>query len=274
MNKVGSLCQPDTTKSCSACCGLYNYLNSGRKELVHRLARRTAHFRTIDHDEASLRRFSQWVKASEPQEKLFQTIYNCEFVGFVDQDQRRVGCLLHPEVNKGVDLRACSFYGAEMCAAHRCQSYEKLSIEEQYGVIAAIDDWFLYGLCITDIDLVKGFFFHASRVIGERPRVSVLALPPVRHALASFLVLKITWPFRTKEKGRFGKYCFAEDEYREARIPYADIDAEPSLYDAILVSLASVFSCAEDLTRAENLLRSKIDRFVEAYYGCVETLRS
>jgi hypothetical protein len=263
-----SLCQPDEGKSCSACCGIYNYRHSGRLDLAQRLARRTERFAHVGRDPDSLRRFSQWVKEVEPCEKVFETIYNCEFVGFIDPSRRRVGCLLHPSVNGGMDLRGASFYGADMCAAHRCQSYEKLSVDEKYGVICAIDDWFLYGLCITDIDLVKGFFFHASSLLGRRPDPRLLASGASREALASFFALKVAWPFRSPDHDRFGKYCFVEDEYREARVPYEALGVGPSRYDAMLVSLASEFRSADELRQAEALLAAAIDRFVRAYQKC------
>jgi len=260
-----SLCQPDKVKSCGACCGLYNYKAAGREDLIQRLTQRTERFNSIPRTMPAFREFSDWVKEVEPQDKLFQTIYNCEFLGFLDQDLRRVGCLLHPAQNNGTDFRSCSFYGEDLCAAHRCESYRKLSIEETQGVMHALEDWFLYGLCITDIDLVKGFFFHASQLLGERPDPRVLAHDMVSESLASFLVLKIRWPFRTQEQGRFGKYCFAEDEYREARIPYDRLGAARSPYDAILLSLASDFSSHEELNAAEQLISAGIQQFVDVY---------
>ena len=39
------LCQPDPSKSCGACCGLYNYADSGREALAARLRNRTRLFR-------------------------------------------------------------------------------------------------------------------------------------------------------------------------------------------------------------------------------------
>jgi hypothetical protein len=132
-------------------------------------------------------------------------------------------------------------------------------------VIYALEDWFLYGLCITDIDLVKGFFFHASHLMGECPHRRVLAHDAVRETVASFFILKTQWPFRTQEEGRFGKYCLVEDEYREARIPYDQLGVSGSQYNAILVSLASTFSSLEELAHAEQHISETIQQFVEAY---------
>jgi hypothetical protein len=38
-----------------------------------------------------------------------------------------------------------------------CPSYPHLTKVEQAAVFTVLDDWYLHGLVITDIDLVKGF---------------------------------------------------------------------------------------------------------------------
>lgn len=256
------LCQPDAGKSCGACCGLYNYRGANRSDLEFRLKRRTEAFRRIDPlTPEALKRFSDWVFQTEPQEKLLETIYNCEFLGFLDPECRRVGCLLHPCLHQGKDLRGCSFYGAELCDGHLCLSFQKLTRKEKWAVVLSLDDWYLYGICITDIDLCKGFFAHVAERIGAEPSLSMICRPGARSALRDFLALKACWPFRDRDPGRFGKYCLAEDEYREARIPYEDIGCGRSRYDAIFLSLASDFRSAKELRQAERLIEQKIADF-------------
>lgn len=235
-----------------------------------RLKRRTQAFHKLErHTPQALKKFSDWVRSTEPQEKLLETIYNCEFLGFLDSQFRKVGCLLHPCRHDGRDLRGCSFYGAELCDGHLCLSYQKLTREEKLGVILSLEDWYLYGICITDIDLVKSFFSLAAERIGAGPSLSVISRPPVRRAVKDFLSLKVSWPYRTDDEGRFGKYSLAEDEYREARIPYEDIGCRKSRYDTIFLSLASEFSSAEDLWAAERLIERKIAAFVRSCEGDV-----
>jgi hypothetical protein len=259
------LCQPDSAKSCGACCGLYNYRGSNRSSLERRLRSRTERFRSLGrYTPEALQAFSNRVRDAEPQGKLLETIYNCEYLGFVDSELQRVGCLLHPCQHDGRDLRSCSFYGAELCDSHLCLSYQKLTREEKWSVILSLDDWYLYGICITDIDLCKGFFAHASERLGGVPKLPVLSRPAVRGAAKDFFALKVTWPHRTDEEGRFGKYCLAEDEYREARIPYESIGCARSRYDAIFLSLASDFSSADELRAAERLIDQKINAFVHS----------
>ncbi len=259
------LCQPDPGKSCGACCGLYNYRGSNRANLVQRLKRRTDAFRRLQRTSPeALKRFSEWVRGSEDQGKRLETIYNCEFLGFLDPQCRRVGCLLHPGQHDGEDLRGCSFYGSELCDGHLCLSFQKLSDTEKRAVVLSLDDWYLYGICITDIDLCKGLFRLSAERIGEEPPLAAVSRPAARKALREFFALKLSWPFRSNDEGRFGKYCLAEDEYREARIAYERIGCDRSRYDAILLSLASDFSSAEELREAERLLESRIEAFVRS----------
>lgn len=227
--------------------------------------RRTERFRSLDrYGPEDLKGFADWVQETEPVGKLLQTIYNCEFLGFLDSGNRRVGCLLHPCQHDGRDLRECSFYGAELCDGHLCLSYQKLTREEQWSVILSLDDWYLYGICITDIDLCKSLFALAGQRLGGQPTLSVLSRPAVREAARDFFAQKISWPYRTDEEGRFGKYCLAEDEYREARIPYERLGCSKSRYDAIFLSLASHFASAQELIAADRLMDRKIAAFVKS----------
>lgn len=262
VERIDSLCQPDDRKSCGACCGLYNYEDWQKFSLTARLRRRTEKLRSLGRlDPAALQEFSRWVRGTEPGGKLLETIYNCEYLGFLDPQGRRVGCLLHPSLHGGRDLRGCSFYGADLCAGHFCLSYQKLTDAEKACVVLSLDDWHLYGLCVTDVDLVKAFFAHASALIGAEPRPAVLAHPEVRGRAADFFRLKVSWPFRSPDGSRFGKYCLAEDEYREARIDYEAIGCEKSRYDGIFLSLASQFESADALRRAEAIVRERIEAF-------------
>jgi len=263
--KTPPLCQPDAQKSCGACCGLYNYKNTNRRKLEEKLHRRTEAFRKLGSPtQETAEAFACWVREVESGGKLLETIYNCEFLGFLDSRNRRVGCLLHPSQNKGIDLRSSSFYGAELCACHLCLSHQKFTPEETWCVIHCLDDWYLYGICITDIDFCKTFFSLASARLGEQPSLVVLRRERVLQAAKDFFSLKVNWSFRTEEESRFGKYCLAEDEYREARIPYEELGVASSPYDALFLSLESHFSSTAELREAEGVIDRRIAAFVSA----------
>lgn len=258
------LCQPDAAKSCGACCGLYNWEDHSRSALQSLLNRRTGLFSTFagrgEFD--SYRRVAGALPLSP---KLCETIYNCEFLGFVDGGCRRVGCLLHPSLHSGVDMRSCSFYGAELCANHVCIGFHCLTPVEQRAVTLPLDDWYLYGLVITDIDLVKSFITHAENRLGDSLRREPLDNGGVQKALRNFFRLKERWQF-SSGKQMLGKYYFSEGEYRCARIDYEKRwGMGPSSFDRILVSLSSAFTSREDLRRAEAIIEEHLGRFVKAY---------
>jgi hypothetical protein len=260
--KVSHLCQPDACKSCGACCGLYNYQDNSREVLIKRLRRRTACFSMLRGD---LWQYRHEVSSFEGA-KLYETVYNCEFLGFVDEGHKRVGCLLHPQLNNGTDLRGISFYGEDLCRQHLCPSYEKLTTAEKEVVIRLLNDWYLYGLCITDIDLIKSYLFHIQNAVGEEFNPAQLdTRPTLKRLMYEFFSWKEHWPFRRKEALRFGKYYFVEGEYHIARIDYKELDLDPSPYDGIFLSLASDFRDKAEVSAAEEMVRTNIERVIALY---------
>ncbi len=259
------LCQPDASKSCGACCGLYNYVDSGREALAQRLRIRTRLFREIVHKTEDLPRFSEKIKAMEDGRKRYEVIHCCEYVGFLDEGERRVGCLLHPMQNDGRDMREVSFYGQEICDGHFCPSYSYISRAEKLAVLEILDDWYLYGACITDIDLVKEFFRLVSEAAGEMPRPSCFRQPALRKAARRFFDLKLTWPFRSNAANRFGKYSFDGTDYFIDPIDYAALGCEKSRFDRILLSLQSSFRNRHDVEEAEDRIRQHLREVVDRY---------
>jgi hypothetical protein len=256
------LCQPDELKSCGACCGLYNYRNNSRKRLQRRLLQRT---RLFEHRDGDLERYVREAAAYEG-EKLYETIYNCEFLGFINAAATRVGCLLHPACNGGYDLRGTSFYGEGLCRDHVCPSYGTLTSVEKEVVIRVVHDWYLYGLCITDIDLVKAYLFHVQNRLGEEFDTRRLENNGrLEWLMQQFFSWKAEWPFRRDGARRFGKYYFVDDDYYIARVEYGELGMSPSVYDTVLVSLASEFTRGDQVRAAEHLIEKNINAVVKAY---------
>jgi hypothetical protein len=264
------LCQPDVSKSCGACCGLYNYVDSGREALVQRLRGRTARFRASVRGPEDLPRFSEAVKASEDGARRYEVIHCCEYVGFLDEGENRVGCLLHPMQNGGRDMRDASFYGRELCDGHFCPSYSYLSRAEKLALLEILDDWYLYGVCVTDIDLVKEFFRLVSEAAGEMPSPARFRDPALREEARRFFELKLAWPFRSEAANRFGKYSFDGSEYAIHAIDYGALGCGKSRFDRIFLSLQSEFTSRGDLRAAEETLRSRLDAVVSRYRELVD----
>jgi hypothetical protein len=260
------LCQPDETKSCGACCGLYNWEDHSRKTLTALLETNTRLFFSCGK-QPDIAAYRKLQGTTITQQKLCETIYNCEFLGFINKEQTRIGCLLHPCLHQGDDLRESSFYGAEMCAGHFCPSYSYLSVPEQAAAATAIDDWYLYGLIITDIDFVKEFFNIVQNRLGDSLSPQRFGEPQVKSALQDYFHLKERWNF-SAAKNRLGKYYFSHAEYQIARIEYEkNWKIKPSRFDKIFLSLASEFSTEEEVAEAERIVEEKINALVTAYQG-------
>jgi len=258
------LCQPDSQKSCGACCGLYNYQDHSRKTLQILLERRTTLFHSLKNT-LSLEEYLQKAESLVESRKLFEVIHNCHYLGFLDLEQKKVGCLLHPVLHQGDDLRRHSFYGTEVCAGHFCPSYSCLDSLEQQAVVSVLDDWYLYGLVIADIDLVKEFFHHTQTRLGDSLRLERLKTGRVKDAMKDFFKLKENWPYAAGES-RFGKYYFSDSEYQIARIEYEkNWGIKPSTFNKILVSLSSEFPGLEEVRKGEAIIEETIQQFIRAY---------
>jgi hypothetical protein len=258
------LCQPDDSKSCGACCGLYNYQDHSRPFLRRLLENRTALYVSFG-DRFQREEYQEMEAAFETSPKLLEAICNCEFLGFLDAGQKRVGCLLHPSRNQGEELRYHSYYGPALCANHFCPSYSYLTVAEQKAVVSVLDDWYIYGLVVTDIDLVKEFFRHAQERLGDSLDPRRLVRGFARNALRDFFALKEQWAFAARTN-RLGKYYFSYSEYQVARIDYEKRwKIKPSRFDKILLSLSSEFSSPEEVRKAEAVIEEKIQNFVDAY---------
>ncbi len=256
------LCQPDEEKSCSACCGIYNFVKNDKNSLILRLKTNTLALKESSPEDHS----KTFRILYNGKGKLFETIFNCEFVGFLDKDFKRVGCLLHPSQNGGRDLRDLSFYGSELCEGHFCLSYYYLTSKEQELVIRTIDDWYLYGLTITDIDLVKGVFQVLSDSVGEAiDPLKVSKSKRLTKIVRSFFELKLRWKFRDLRKSQFGKYLFKGEEYEEIEIPYQKLGRKKSPYHFILLSYGSSFKNSEELDEAESIIERKVKTFSRIY---------
>ncbi len=260
-----TLCHPDQHKSCGACCGLYNWVDHSRLRLSRLMHERTDAFVSGMRRGRSIKDLKVDVLSIDTPEKLFGPIYNCPFVGFVDNARRRVGCMIHPANNGGRELRDISLYGAEICNGHECPSFTYLTETEKRGVASVIDDWYLYGLVVCDIDLVKEFFTILANLLGEEVKPDLMTRSRVREAALAFFSLKESWPYASK-RDRFGKYSFSISEYRlERQLGAQRLSIPPSPYHKIFLSLASDFSDRRQFDTAHRIVEGHIDDFLSAY---------
>lgn len=192
-----NLCQPDATKSCAACCGVYNVPDATRDTLKERLYRRTALFATVPRQVDALAGYAERIRQEEALVPDNPWTYVCEFTGFISTDQRLVGCMLHPAAagNEGKDLRGLCHYGSMACKLFFCHAWRLLPSFWVQTIVVLLDDWHLYGLVITDVAYIRAAFGLVEAVSG----FSVEAATPVRgnavRALREIFSWKDAWPW-------------------------------------------------------------------------------
>ena len=192
------LCQPDKGKSCAWCCGLYNSRDLNRDSLTGKLRTRTEEFARTTRTAEAILHFSVKNREKEQSQLLDPEFYSCEFVGFLDEEETRVGCMLHPlgRGNQGIDWRGLSFHGAMACQGFFCRSYRELSTAEKKVILGTISDWFLFGLVISDVDFIHSFFRLVDERLGPHIDPTALAVPPASALVNEFFHWKIDWPYR------------------------------------------------------------------------------
>ncbi|MFA5182862.1 MAG: hypothetical protein WC405_16205 [Syntrophales bacterium] len=87
----------------------------------------------------------------------------------------------------------------------------------------------------------------------------------LREKALAFFDLKLSWPFRSADVHRLGKYYFDGSQYMINHIDYGALGSERSRFDRIFLSLTSDFRSREDLRQAEDLIQGHLDDFIHAY---------
>ena len=185
---VPSLCHREDA-SCGACCGLYNREDLSPNAVRAELRRTTELLAQTPLTEEAYRAAGAQ-RARELPVPLFPSVRICPMLGFLGPTERRVGCLAHPLVTGGEDLRSCGAYGPMTCQAFLCPSHRSLCEEEAALVAQATGDYYLYGLVVTDADFLRAVLDALEALAGRRPAPPDLAHPRFRRALRAILSLK------------------------------------------------------------------------------------
>ena len=265
--KVLEYCQPRGVKSasCSACCGLYNWVGYNRELVSEVVELQTELYLNSGQTMAELKRIRQELASRRPL-PLYPRIYNCEFIGFIDREKKRVGCLLHPLINQGRNLREASRHRRETCDEMTCTAGIYLKPEEAQLIAQAVDDWYLYGLCLTDLDLIREFFRLASQLVGEEVRPEQIRADfSLLEIFSRYLGLKERWEGK-KNPYRFGKYYFSGRDYLVYKPDYSALGVAPSKYDKILVSLGLDFENRALVCSVREEIASLFKDFVQKWH--------
>ena len=185
-------------------------------------------------------------------------------LGFLDPTERRVGCLAHPLVTGGVDLRSCGAYGLMTCEAFLCPSHADLCEEEAALVAQATCDYYLYGLVVTDAPFVRAVLLALEAQAGARPAPPHLAHRRFARAFRTLLSLKEE--LAPGSEGAFGAFRPARDgqalgeEKRRA----------PSPAERVLEALGGDLRSGNDVERLEAEIHRRTDEASAALREAIE----
>lgn len=251
------LCQVNATVSCGACCGLYNLPELSREKLETLLAKRTETFASVPRTENGLFDFKRKNNGPHRLSRPFPGFHHCPFLGLIGDEKSCVGCLLHPAVpgNDGVDYRSMSWYGELACRTYFCPATNKLPTVYQSILKGSIDDWYLFGLIVTEYALVIAYFKEMESRLGRHITVSdYLQNTRAIAAFREFAELKLKWPYRRDDSPGPCNFFFENGLYPRPETFRANPDLGSSSYENILRELDSGFSSAKEIKEAEQLL--------------------
>jgi hypothetical protein len=148
------LCQPDSRKGCSACCGLFNFMDISREHLSRFLE---------EGDTRSCACLSAADSSDEGDRSAIRdfTSYICPHQGLLSG--RKPGCLLHPAY-RATTLRNESFFGETICNGFLCPAHKLLSAEHKKIIMDRLDDWYTYSIAVID-PLFTSWLLY---LLGER----------------------------------------------------------------------------------------------------------
>lgn len=265
------LCHPGGGKSCGACCGMYNRVEGGEEATMRRLAERTSAFgREVDvEDPKTLEAFRAKWEQTDPRKKLLEGLPNCPFLGVVERrggerGAPKVGCLVHPRQNGGLDGRDCGVYDRRTCEDYLCAAHDLLRPFEKRLVVEATRDSYVYGLVVTDVKFVKLLTEKVAEINGRMPRSDELRGEDVIAAAAGYFELKRDWPWAASD-GVFGQVVPGRGlETRRREGPSEALGEAPGPWDAVLRCLGTRVTSVSELEEAREVVRARVHAVAEA----------
>ncbi len=248
------LCQVSPDVSCGACCGLYNVADPSRENLKAMLVRRTRWFASVPRTVAGIDAFKASVEGAEPQERPFPDFHHCPFLGMIENDGCRVGCLLHPLAtgNGGVDWRGLSHYGGMACRTYFCPSVRHLPARWLTAVRQSMDHWHLHGLVVTERRLLAAIFTILEDRMGREIEITDFSEPaPAATLLTTLTTLKLHWPFRRRGAPGVCNYFFEDGLYPRPPVKREATSIPTSRFEELFHELDSGFSSVDSMERAE-----------------------
>lgn len=131
------LCQPDSRKGCSVCCGLFNFTDCRRASLE----------KFLEKGPSRCAEFSSYDMFHLEDEVRDGFTHICPYQGFLSRG--KPGCLIHP-LSTGIEGRDRSLFAHKVCSAFLCPAHGILTREEKETLVLHVNDWYLYSAAIID----------------------------------------------------------------------------------------------------------------------------
>ncbi len=237
--------------SCAACCGLYNVTDASEDSMYAELRRRSALMASIGRKVNDLLDFKEFIRGANGLAQLDPDIHVCEFIGFLDTEERTLGCLLHPcaRGNDGVDLRGLCHYGAMACKSFYCPAWKDMPPRVKNMVAMIAPDSRAYGLLATDASFSLSMIRLLEIRLGHELAPQSLKMPDLKQRLSRLLSLKYDWPDARNIKKRISNYYFIP-----AELPHE----EDALIDRILDSISFCYDRNFTNEKSRNLIRREL----------------
>lgn len=153
------LCQPDSRKGCSVCCGLFNMKDIAKDNLRG----------FLQEGNGREKIYRVYEEFTEPEIVRDRFSHICPYQGFLFSG--KPGCLIHP-LSSGIEGRDRSLFASSVCGKFLCPAHELLPVEEKSALIRYVDDWYLYSIAIIDPESFS-FIFRYAQSISENPGLSI-----------------------------------------------------------------------------------------------------
>lgn len=254
------LCQTGPCVSCGSCCGLYNMADLSRERLRAILAERTNAFAGIPRTIDDILAFEQQRMRVEGADAPIADFHHCFFVGLIQGDGERVGCLLHPLAsgNGGIDWRGLSFYGGAACKHFFCPSYDRLAARFKRIAREVLEDWYEYGLIIPEHRFLEAALGAVERGLGFSLDAATMT-PEEKAALAELLRLKLRWPFRDAKRALAWNFFSTRETARPALLE-SKPDADPQIHQI----LHELDTLPEHAQAAKTLLHDLLNQITDS----------
>jgi hypothetical protein len=252
------LCQVNENISCGACCGLYNVPDLSREKLYDMLFHRTADFSKVPREAEAIINFGDEVLYKSNNKRPYDEFYHCPYIGLIGKGRMRAGCLLHPlaDGNNGIDYCGLSYYGSMTCHIYFCPSYTMLPENYKRIIRESAEDWYSYGLIITEIVLINAFISEIEVCIQRKiDETDIHMKQALIGIIKAFIGFKVSWPFRPSSDTA-ANYFFKDKLYERKPVDYSGINSErpSSRYDVIFRELGSSFNSVEEISNAESMI--------------------